>query len=63
MVSMKLVSAGGLSTTSVSEIASICLWKEDHFFCLRHMPDSFLLEIGLWKTMIKEKSDVNEASN
>ena len=32
-------------------------------FRLRPMPDFFLLEIGPWKTMMKEKLDVNETAD
>ena len=44
-------------------MASLCLWKEDTFFCLRPMPDFFLIEIGPWKNMMKETSDVNETAD
>ena len=44
-------------------MASLCLWKEDPFFRLRPMSDLFLLKIGPWKTMMKDKSDVNEKAD
>ena len=43
VVSMEVISAGGWSTTTISAMAYLCLWKEDPFFRLRPMPDFFLL--------------------
>ena len=64
VVLLELVSAGGWSTTPVSEMSSLCLWKEYHFFRLRPMPDLFLLEIAPWKTMMNLTfNEINEHDN
>ena len=63
MVSAEVVPDGASYITSISEMVSLCLLKEDPFFHSRPVPDFLLIGIVPRETTMKDKFDVYETAN